>query len=129
MEKVNKAKFFCECFFEKCLEWVEFLRYGIVKRDEWVSNLSEEYCIYKDYMGKEFVKEFLDEREKILGSNRYKMVISIIQEKGSPGEVGKVKLYSKDKLIHQATLKVKINNDQEEGKIIFWSFENNDNNK
>ena len=95
------------------MEWIEFLRNGIVRRDQWVSNLSEHYCIYKDYMCKEFVKDFLDEREKILGNNRYKMFINIIQEKGEPGTVGKVMLYSKDKLIHQATLKVKIMDDND----------------
>lgn len=125
METTNKAKFFCECFFEKCMEWVEFLRYGIVRRDEWTSNLSEHYCIYKDYMGKEFVKEFLDAREKILGNNRYKMHIKILTEKGEPGCVGKVELYNKKRLIHKATLKVKQQNG-EEGKIIFWSFDNNE---
>lgn len=128
MEKVSKTKFFCECFFEKCMEWIEFLRNGIVRRDKWVSNLSEHYCIYKDYMCKEFVKDFLDEREKILGNNRYKMFINIIQEKGEPGTVGKVMLYSKDKLIHQATLKVKIMDDNE-GNIIFWAFDKNENKK
>lgn len=124
MEKVSKTKFFCECFFEKCMEWIEFLRNGVVRRDNWVSNLSEHYCIYKDYMGKEFVKDFLDERERILGNNRYKMLIKIIQEKGEPGTVGKVKLYSKERLIHEALLKVKIK-DNKEGNIIFWAFNNN----
>lgn len=122
MEKVSKTKFFCECFFEKCMEWIEFLRNGIVRRDQWVSNLSEHYCIYKDYMCKEYVKDFLDEREKISYKNRYKMYINIIPEKGAAGTIGKVKLYSKDKLIHQATLKIKIK-DNKEGNIIFWSFD------
>lgn len=124
MATTNKTKFFCECFFEKCMEWIEFLHDGIVRRDKWVSNLSEHYCIYKDYMGKEFVKDFLDSREKILGNNRYKMEIKIIQERGHPGTVGFVKLYSKKRLIHQATLKVKTG-EKEEGEIIFWSFDNN----
>lgn len=128
MEKVSKTKFFCECFFEKCLEWIDFLRNGIVRRDIWVRNLSEHYCIYKEYMCKEFVKDFLDEREKILGNNSYKMFINIIPEKGEPGTVGKVKLYNKEQIIHQATLKVKIK-DNEEGNIIFWSFDNNDKKK
>lgn len=128
MEKVSKTKFFCECFFEKCMEWIDFLRNGIVRRDKWVRNLSEHYCIYKEYMCKEFVKDFLDEREKILGNNSYKMFINIIPEKGEPGTVGKVKLYNKEQIIHQATLKVKIK-DNEEGNIIFWSFDNNDKKK
>lgn len=128
MERVSKTKFFCECFFEKCMEWIDFLRNGIVRRDKWVRNLSEHYCIYKEYMCKEFVKDFLDGREKILGNNSYKMFINIIPEKGEPGTVGKVKLYNKEQIIHQATLKVKIK-DNEEGNIIFWSFDNNDKKK
>lgn len=110
------------------MEWIDFLRNGIVRRDKWVRNLSEHYCIYKEYMCKEFVKDFLDEREKILGNNSYKMFINIIPEKGEPGTVGKVKLYNKEQIIHQATLKVKIK-DNEEGNIIFWSFDNNDKKK
>ena len=73
----------------------------------------------------EIVKDFLDAREKILGNNRYKMQIKILTEKGEPGCVGKVELYSKKRLIHRATLKVK-QKEGEEGKIIFWSFDNNE---
>ena len=119
---VGKRGFFCECFFEKCMEWIDFLRYGFVKRDTWLSNLSEEYCIYKDYMCKEYIKDFLDEREKILKNNRYKMDIRILQEKAEPGIVGKVTLYRKGKFVHQATLTVREGEKDNEG-IIFWSFD------
>lgn len=119
--ELDVPKFFCECIFEKCMEWVDFLRYGLVKRRAWVSHLSEHYCIYKDFMGKEFVKDFLDERERILKNNRYKMFIKILQEKGEENVVGKVLLYSKKKKIHEAKLKVKENNGN---NLIFWSFDN-----
>ena len=118
---VGKTQFFCECFFEKCMEWFDFLKYGFVRRDSWVSNLSEHYCIYKEYMCKEYVRDFLDEREKILKNNKYRMEIKILQEKGEKGVVGKVLLYSKEKFIHQATLKVKENENGNDG-MIFWSF-------
>lgn len=124
--EMSKARFFCECFFEKCMEWVDFLRYGLIKRDTWISNLVEHYYIYKEYMGKEFVKEFLDEREHILSNNRYKMEIKILTEKGEEDTVGMVKLYSNNKFIHQATLKVK-GDDRSNNRLIFWSFDNNSN--
>lgn len=119
----NNRTFFCECFFEKCMEWIDFLRYGVIKRDEWISNLSEHYCIYKEYMEKDFVKDFLNERKRILTNNRYKMYIKEIDEKGDKNIIGKVMLYSKDKFIHQATLKIKDNEDSTPGNLIFWSFE------
>ena len=121
--QLYKTRFFCECFFEKCMEWVDFLRYGFTKRNSWVSNLSEHYCIYKDYIEKEYVKNFLDEREKILANNRYKMIIKVLPEKGERGVVGKVILYSKKKKIHEAKLKVKEDNTGA-NNLIFWSFEN-----
>lgn len=119
----NNRTFFCECFFEKCMEWIDFLRYGVIKRDEWISNLSEHYCIYKEYMEKDFVKDFLNERKRILTNNRYRMYIKAIDEKGDKNIIGKVMLYSKDKFIHQATLKIKDNEDSTPGNLIFWSFE------
>lgn len=121
VKQLEVAKFLCECIFEKCMEWIEFLRYGLMKRKMWVSHLSEHYCIYKDFMGKEYVKDFLDERERILKNNRYKMLIKIIQEKGEENVVGKVVLYSKDKKIHEAKLKVK---ESKDNNLIFWSFDN-----
>lgn len=126
MEKkdAGKTMFYCECFFEKCMEWIEFIRYGVMQRDRWISNLCEQYCIYKEYMDKVFVKDFLDERERILKNNHYKMNIEILLEKGEPDIVGKVILSRKGKPIHEATLKAK---DCGNGnKLIFWSFEKKD---
>lgn len=123
-EQINKATFFCECFFEKCMEWVDFLRYGLVERNSWVSNLSERYYIYEDFAEKEYVKKFLDARKENLTRNRYKMVVEILHEKGEKNIVGKVVLYSKKKKIHEAKLKIKEDNDNTDN-LIFWSFENN----
>lgn len=120
---LDKPKFFCECFFEKCMEWIEFLRYGFIERREWISNLSEHYCIHKEYIEKEFVKEFLNERKRILSRNRYKMIIKIIDEQGEKNIVGKVILYRKKKKIHEATLKTK-DADTDVNNLIFWSFDN-----
>ena len=119
--KTNKLRQFCECIIEECMEWMVYLYNCFTKNDVWVSNLSEHYCIYKEYIGKEYVKTFLDERERILNQNRYKMNIEIMCEKGEPDVVGKVILYRKKKAIHQATLKVRDKNSNK--GIIFWSFD------
>lgn len=119
--KINKLKQFCEYIIEKCMEWIVHLYNCLTIKKVWTSNLSEHYCIYKEYIGKEYIKNFLDERERIVNRNRYKMNIEIICEEGEPGIVGKVILYRKNKAIHQATLKVRNNNDND--GIVFWSFE------
>lgn len=129
INETGKARFFCECFFEKCMEWSEFLRYGLVKRDTWTSNLVEHYCIHKDYMEKEYVKEFLEERKRIIDNNNYRMVIDIIEEEHDKNIVGRVELFRKNKFIHRATLKVKDSDKETSHKPIFWSFEECNNNK
>lgn len=121
--ETGKRWFFCECFFEKCMEWFDYLRHDLIKRKTWVSNLIEYYCIYEEYIDKDFVKEFLNERKKILDNNRYKMEIKVLQERGDKNTIGKVELYCKKRFIHRATLKIK--GDEERGdKLIFWSFDN-----
>lgn len=118
--ELSKKKFFCECFVEKCMEWLEFIRYGLIKRDTWISNLIEYYYIHKEHMEKNFVKEFLKEREKILGNNSYKMVIVETDEPAEKNIIGKVMLFRKKQYIHQAILKTK---DGGKEGLIFWSFE------
>ena len=118
--KINKLKLFCECIVEKCMEWIFHLYYCFTIKDVWTSNLSEHYCIYKEYIGKEYIKNFLDERERIAKRNRYKMSIEIMCREGEPSVVGKVTLCRKSKAIQQATLKVR-NTGGNDG-IVFWSF-------
>ena len=122
---LNGILHFFECLIEKCMEWIVYLSYCFGERKEWKSNLSECYCIYKEFIGKEFIKDFLDERERILNKNRYKMQIRILCERGDDDTVGKVILYRKKRAIHQATLKVRNNSDN--SGIIYWSFDNKNN--
>ena len=121
-KKINSRtiKKLCDYIVEKCMEWIVHLYNSITLSETWTSNLSEKYCIYKEYMGKEFVRRFLDERERILKRNRYRMRIEILCEQGEPDIVGKVILCRKEKAIHQATLKVRNGNGNE--GMIFWSF-------
>jgi hypothetical protein len=118
--KINTLKEIYECIIEKCMEWAYFLYNSLRSQKRWTCNLSEHYYIYKEYIGKEYVKEFLDEREKISMRNRYKIKIEILSEKADADTVGKVILYRKKRAIQQATLKVR--NNRNDG-IIYWSFE------
>ena len=115
-----------EYIIEKCMEWIVYLYNSLTVQEKWTSNLSEHYHIYKEYIGNEFVKTFLDERENILKRNRYRMKIEVLCEKAEPDVVGKVILCRKEKAIHQATLKVRHSNGNE--GIIFWSFNEEKNN-
>lgn len=111
-----------ECIVEKCLEWFEYLRNRLFgKKEIWCSHLVEYYCIHRNFFEKKFVKDFLEERQKILERNRHRMVINIIPDEYNSNIVGKVLLYNKSKYIHEAKLKVKkpLNGNN----LIFWSFD------
>ena len=96
---------------------------GTHEENTWFSEEKLSGCLVGDLptIGKEYVKTVLDERERILNRNRYKMNIEIMCNKGEPDVVGKVILYRKKKAIHQATLKVRDKNSNK--GIIFWSFD------
>ena len=120
-ELIKKASL-SERIVEKILEWIEYLRYGIFRRDNaWCSHLVEYYCIHRNYYELEFVKEFIEERKKILGKNNHRMVINVIPDDSDPCIVGKVLLYNKSKYIHEATLKIR--KPLTGNNIIFWSFD------
>lgn len=124
-ESVRKGSI-CERLVEKCLEWLEYLKYRIFRRKEkWCSHLTEYYCIHRNYYEQNFVKDFLLERENILGRNKHRMAINIIPDDSDPQIVGKVLLYNKSKYIHEATLKIKL--PLSGSNIIFWSFDKKEN--
>lgn len=109
---------------EKCLEWIEYIRYALFRNEKtWCSHLVEYYCIHRNFYEQTFVKNFLIERKNILNRNNHRMVINIIPDDNNPNIVGKVLLYNKSKYIHEATLKIKkpIN----DNNLIFWSFDKN----
>lgn len=127
-KEISKGRFFCECLIEKCMEFIEYIKYGGNRSREWTSNLIEYYCIHEEYIDRDFVQEFLDNRKKILNNNRYKMVVKRLPPSEEKNVIGKVMLYRKKHFIHEAKLKIRT----EENKnmpLIFWSFENNNKNR
>ncbi len=125
-KEISKARFFCECLLEKCMEFIDNIRYGINRNREWTSNLIEYYCINEDYIDKQFVQEFLENRRKILNNNRYKMVVKKLPKGEEENVIGKVMLYRKRHYIHEAKLKLK-GEKEERMPLIFWSFEKTEN--
>lgn len=123
----NKAlweirKFF-EIFCEKCLEWIEhfyhiFARKLKRKRGR---GLLEEYSIKKEYIGKEYVKEFLEERKRIIDKNGYRMKLLDSYSSEKKEEIGSVTLYCRGRHIDCAILTA----GQETGngkRLIYWNF-------
>ena len=111
-----------ERLIEKCLEWYEYLRYKLFRREKaWCSHLVEYYCIHRNFHEQKFVQYFLEERKTILSNNKHRMVINVIPDDCNECIVGKVLLYNKGKYIHEATLKIRKPFTGE--NIIFWSFD------
>ena len=97
-----------ERLIEKILEWYEYLRDKLIRREKtWCSHLVEYYCIHRNFHEQEFVKEFLDERKNILSKNKHRMVINVIPDASDDCIVGTVLLYNKSKYIHEASLKIR----------------------
>ena len=125
-KELTKKSSILEQLVEKSLEWYEYLRNLLFRRnDQWCSHLVEYYCMHKSFAEQDFVKCFLRERMDILKRNRQRMVVNIIPDDGDECIVGKVLLYNRDKYIHEATLRIRqpFTGDN----IIFWSFEKNGN--
>lgn len=111
-----------ERLIEKCLEWCEFLRYKLFRREKaWCSHLVEYYCIHRNFHEQGFVQDFLEERKSILSNNKHRMVINVIPDDCNECVVGKVLLYNRGKYIHEATLKIR--KPLTGNNIIFWSFD------
>ncbi len=111
-----------ERIIEKFLEWYEYLRDKLFRREkEWCSHLVEYYCIHRKFHEQRFVRDFLEERRNILSNNKHRMVINVIPDDCNDCVVGKVLLYNKGRYIHEATLKIRKPLTGE--NIIFWSFD------
>ena len=49
-----------ERLIEKCLEWYEYLRYKLFRKEKtWCSHLVEYYCIHRNFHEQKFVQDFL----------------------------------------------------------------------
>lgn len=121
-KELTKKTSILEQLAEKCLEWYEYLRYKLFRREKaWCSHLVEYYCIHRNFHEQKFVQYFLEERKTILSNNKHRMVINVIPDDCNECIVGKVLLYNKGKYIHEATLKIRKPFTGE--NIIFWSFD------
>ena len=115
------------CYFERVMEWLHSVSFRIVNRKAGERNLVEEYVIYENYAGEEFVKDFLYERTVNSTTNRYCIRIKTAPDEenqnGSNGRtevIGKARLLRKDTLIDEARLIIK----SREKKLIYWEFDN-----
>lgn len=119
---ISRTKYVCNYLLETFLEWTEYLFNFFKRKKEWESNLTESYEIYRKHRHKLFVEDFLNERNKALSRNKYKMEIKEIEEDCDENTIGRVLLSRRRKVICQATLKTK-ESDYSDYKLIYWSFE------
>ena len=118
---INNCRYVYEMFVEKIMEFTEFLKFEIGRTDEYKSNLVEIYKIKTEYLKKDFVQEFLKERQKAVAPNRYKIEIKADDTENKDDVVGKVELMRRKKLIEKAELITKPNLPDGE-KLIYWRF-------
>lgn len=106
---------------EKCLEWAQYFWSQVTVSNEYSSNLTEEYSIKSEFLKKDYVKEFIKEREKAIKRNRYRMEL---KETDKPTDesntIGYVTLYRKKDIVDRATLVIKPG---ESTRLIYWKFE------
>lgn len=120
---IDKWKNVYEVFTEKCMELIEHIRFKLKFRKEYCSSLVEEYTIKKRFIKEDFVQLFLKEREKIIKEGRYKMVIREDDFTNDREEVvGYVKLLSRKRFVHGATLVTKLDCKENE-RLVYWEFE------
>lgn len=118
-KKIIKISFFAQLT-DLCRGWLGDLRSVFSRNEVWTSHLVEYYCIYKQRMEEEYVKDWLHRRESLLKNNRYRIVINTLKEECPEGVVGHVLLYSKGRLVQRATLKMRDGGCSTQ--FIFWSF-------
>ena len=118
---INNCRYVYEVFIEKIMEFTEFLKCKIRLTDKYKSNLVEIYKIKERYTNKEFVKEFIKERQKTVGPDRYKIEITTDYTPDSEEVIGEVILMRKNKVIEKAQLVTKPNIPSAD-KLIYWRF-------
>lgn len=118
---MNNCRYVYEVFIEKIMEFTEFLKCKIRLTDKYKSNLVEIYKIKERYTNKEFVKEFIKERQKTVGPDRYKIEITTDYTPDSEEVIGEVILMRKNKVIEKAQLVTKPNIPSAD-KLIYWRF-------
>lgn len=118
---IENCRYVYEIFIEKIMEFTEFLRYAFKRTDGYRSSLVEIYKIKERYTDKEFVKEFLKERQKTVGPDRYRIEITTDYTPDIEEIIGEVILMRKNKVIEKAQLITKPNIPSAE-KLIYWRF-------
>ena len=118
---ISRCKHVYEMLLEKILELTGYLKFRFRRTDEYRSNLVEIYNINKEYIDKEYVQEFLKERQTCVGPNRYRIEIRTYDNESSEEVIGKVTLMRKSKTIDNATLVIKRNIPDSE-KLIYWKY-------
>ena len=118
---ISNCKHLYEILIEKIMEFTDYLKFKFKRQDEYRSNLVEVYNISKKYINEEYVQEFLKERQKCVGPNRYKKEIRTYDNEESEEKIGEVVLSRKKKIIEKATLVIKRNIPDSE-KLIYWKF-------
>lgn len=121
-EKIKRLRTLVEAGTEIFLEWIEYLN-GIFRRGSNGSrHLSEEYSMKKEYMDEEYIKEFLQERERSIARYGYRMLLNSNYVSEKSEEIGIVILRSKGRYIDHATLTVGPTT-ANGNRIIYWIFD------
>ena len=114
-------------YYERMMEWLHSISYRVLESKTKGRSLVEEYVIYEQYAGEEFVKDFLYERTLNSTTNRYCIKIKTApdgentsESNGSTQVIGRARLLRKDTLIDEARLIIK----SHEKRLIYWEFDN-----
>lgn len=118
---INNCRYVYEMLVEKIMELTEFLKFKFRRDDGYKSNLVEIYRIKSRYLNKDFVQDFLKERQKSIGPDRYKIKISEDRTPDKDNIIGEVLLMRKNELIEKAQLLTKTDVADSE-KLIYWKF-------
>lgn len=120
---LSKSRHLLDSVTESILEWMEHLYRSIVRNYSKCSNLTETYTIRDSVSRSTYVQNFIKERARIIGMNHYRIAINIEHEYKCkyPNEIGKVTLHRKNRVIDEARLVTK-ENENEERKLIYWKF-------
>ena len=118
---INNCRYVYGMLVEKIMELTEFLKFEIGRTNEYKSNLVETYRIKERYINNSFVQEFLKERQKTVGPDRYRIETIIDHTPGDEEIVGEVTLMRKNRLIEKALLITKPSAPDAE-KLVYWRF-------
>lgn len=106
---------------ERLLGWVRHIRHVRGEEKRSGSNICEVYSIKKEYLEKEYVSLFLEERRKAAARNGCQIMYSCGYVSGDENEIGSVTLRCRGKLIDRAILTAGC--DTGDGnRLIHWNF-------